>query len=79
MSDFAYTRLLKEISEGQARYEANEEAKKSGATKYWYYIIEDYCPVCGVTDVTRQRMYSERPEAWEDRHRFMEFYDWCEG
>ena len=45
---------------------------------HWYFIYEDYCPVCGRSDTTRERRYTPRPEAWELRHSFSEHYDWCQ-
>ena len=36
---------------------------------HWYFITCYHCPVCGGTTTYRERMYTPRPEAWEDRNR----------
>jgi hypothetical protein len=78
-ADAHYAQLLRSISESQARTEASQAARKAGATKYWYFIHEDYCPVCGRSDTARERAYTPKPDNWEDRHAYHESYDWCEG
>ena len=47
--------------------------------KHWYFIDEDYCPICGGSKVYRERKYTERPERYEDRHDFEEVYDYCDA
>lgn len=78
-SDAHYAQLLKDIEDGNARREASKQARENGATKYWYFIYEEYCPVCGGMDVGRERMYQPRPESWEERHQIRDTYDGCEG
>ena len=46
---------------------------------HWYFISDIYCPLCGHSVRTRTRMYSEKPEAWDDRHDFEEGYDYCDA
>jgi len=36
-----------------------------------------YCPVCGHTEVYRERMYTPKPDEQEERYIFEEVYDWC--
>jgi len=45
--------------------------------RYWYFITEDYCPLCGRTQAWRERRYTKRPKLWKNRHRFTEAYDGC--
>lgn len=45
----------------------------------WYYIEIHYCPVCGSTRTFRERQDSPRPEHWDDRHGYHEFYDYCDA
>ena len=46
---------------------------------YWIMYHEDYCPVCGRTQVYRERVYDEpKPVEWSARHIVREVYDWCE-
>jgi hypothetical protein len=46
--------------------------------KYWYFISVYSCPVCGKEEVFRERRYTPRPNAWEDRHYWNDrAYDWC--
>lgn len=73
MTDWA-----KIVRDGIARTKASLEAYDNGSRKYWYFISEDYCPVCGHVKIARERMYTPRPEAWEDRHECVEFYDYCD-
>jgi len=44
---------------------------------HWYFITYYYCPMCHDVKEHRQRMYTARPDAWEDRHQEIEQYDWC--
>jgi len=78
-ADDHYAQLLRDVAASKARREASAAAKASGETRYWYFINEDYCPPCGRTDVSRERIYGPRPDRWEDRHQFSEIYDWCLG
>lgn len=47
--------------------------------KYWYFITYLECPVCWRHSEYRERRYTPRPEAYEDRHKFIEHYDYCLG
>lgn len=78
-ADAHHAELLNSISRAKQRREASDAARVAGATKYWYFIDEDYCPVCGSTDVYRERVYTPKPEDWEDRRAMHETYDWCQG
>jgi hypothetical protein len=44
---------------------------------HWYMITTYYCPVCGNESTYRERRYDPRPEAYEDRHKFIQSFDWC--
>jgi len=46
-------------------------------TKYWYFYTEYYCPVCGRTQVYKNRMQYPKPENWDDRHEEIEAFDYC--
>lgn len=62
-----------------ARTKESATRKAAGEKRYWYFVYSDYCPVCGHNEDTRERIYGERPEKWEDRHKDVESYDGCEG
>jgi len=47
--------------------------------KYWYFLTSYWCPLCSKTTIYRERRYDARPEAWEDRHKDFEAYDYCDG
>lgn len=67
-----------EIAKLRKRTRLSEEAKTKGATKYWYYFTEDYCPVCSGTDISKERMFTPKPEDYDERHNMREVYDYCE-
>lgn len=46
--------------------------------EHWYFIYVTCCPACGRCEEVRERRYGPRPEAWEDRHEYSEFWDYCE-
>ena len=69
---------IRHFREAIERGKASEAARAAGETRHWYFIDTHYCPPCGKEDVSRQRVYGPRPEAWEDRHAFSESYDWCD-
>lgn len=56
---------------------AKECEAKCAAAKYWYYIIEDDCPVCMRTSTERERRPGPKPIMWEDRHEYTETWDGC--
>jgi hypothetical protein len=68
-----------EIAKRDERERLSNEAKANGATKFWFYFTEDYCPICGASDIAKQRMYTPRPEDYRDRHNMREVYNYCEG
>lgn len=45
--------------------------------KYWVFIEVWECPVCGDGETFRERRYTPRPEKWEDRHKYVRHYDYC--
>ena len=45
--------------------------------KHWYFIHVDYCVLCGVERVERERRYTRRPKRWQNRHKLTEFA--CSG
>ncbi len=53
--------------------------RKAGETRHWYYITEEYCPVCNTDQTERERIYGPRPANFWDRHWAVESYDGCEG
>lgn len=59
------------------RKAASDFNRAAGYKTYWYYVVDDYCPVCGRSDTYRERIYGERPKDWEQRHEFNEVYDGC--
>ena len=54
------------------------ENKRKLIPLHWYFISDTYCPLCGHNERIRTRMYTEKPEAYDDRHDFEEGYDYCE-
>lgn len=50
---------------------------KNHPNTYWYFVTLKYCPVCGSERIYRERVYTPKPEAWEDRHKVEDLYDWC--
>ena len=47
--------------------------------KHWYYITEYYCPLCGKSNISRERRYGRRPKKYWNRHSLTEQYDWCDS
>jgi hypothetical protein len=43
--------------------------------KYWYKIIIEECPPCGRSEVHRERMYTDKPEDYNDRYEYHQY--WC--
>ncbi len=41
---------------------------KTPKTKYWVKKTIHVCVLCGHEDIDRERMYSEKPDRWEDRN-----------
>ena len=41
---------------------------KKTKSKYWYYITEYECVLCGHIDKYQERCYTEKPEEYTDRH-----------
>jgi hypothetical protein len=77
-SDAHYADLLRTIELYREQDRASKENRAKGVTTYWYYIVSDYCPVCGREDITRTRLYGEKPKTWDERHKYNERYDWCD-
>lgn len=46
---------------------------------HWYFISTWECPICGRSKTYRERQYTPRPEAWEDRHEYREVWDYCDA
>lgn len=46
--------------------------------KYWFHILEHYCPLCGKSKKYRQGMHGVRPKLWAQRHTTHEVYDHCD-
>lgn len=78
-SDAYYKSLLNGLTLSKKLHDESETARKAGATKYWYFTWEEYCPVCGRSVITRERMYTPRPDEWNAKHSESERYDYCEG
>ena len=47
--------------------------------KYWYLFTIIECPVCGATDIFKERQYTPKPANPQDRYNYEQGYDWCEG
>ena len=45
---------------------------KNPKTKYWIKKTIHVCVICGCEDVDQERMYSEKPDRWEERNIFRE-------
>jgi len=43
---------------------------KKDTRKYWYFIIEEECVLCGRSERWVERRYTHRPKKWKDRHRY---------
>jgi hypothetical protein len=74
----SYEEIMKKVHEDINLCHESEALRKAGETKYWYKIIHDYCPVCGSESTGRWRLYTPRPDSWQDRHEYNETYDYCE-
>jgi hypothetical protein len=46
---------------------------------HWYFVSYVYCPACMRERVDRTRHYELRPKAWDDRHEYIEAYDYCQA
>ena len=46
---------------------------------HWYFITDDYCPICGGCRTYRERRYDDRPEEYWKRHEHNEVYDYCDA
>lgn len=46
---------------------------------HWYFISTIYCPLCGRTETYRERRHTPRPDDYNDRHEFLERYDYCDA
>ena len=42
---------------------------------YWYRVTVWVCPICGRVDRSRGRVYTEKPEDYDDRFQVIE--GWC--
>ena len=40
--------------------------------KYWYFITEWECPLCGRVETFRQRHYTRKPKAYCKRHEWFQ-------
>jgi hypothetical protein len=78
-ADSYYLSLINDMERDKRRTEQSKAAYEAGSRKFWIYKEDHYCPVCGNSDVYRQRMYTPKPEKWEERFTIIEYYDWCEG
>lgn len=47
--------------------------------KHWYFITEYYCPLCGRSNVYKERRYDERPADWNARHNIIDAWDYCDA
>lgn len=45
--------------------------------KYWYKTYMYECPVCGMQDIIKQRVYTEKPVEFEYRFQLIQRYDYC--
>lgn len=41
--------------------------------KFWYFIYEDACVLCGSGSVYKERRELPKPKKWEERHEYTEF------
>ena len=78
MTAVRYDEAVRHFEESLKRSKASDAARSEGETRHWYFTDEHYCPVCSRSVVSRHRVYGPRPEAWEDRHYFVESYDYCD-
>ena len=44
---------------------------------HWYFVTSFYCPICAHTEIYRERRKGKRPKLYEDRHKIVESYDYC--
>jgi len=48
------------------------------AEKYWYRFYTQACPVCGRENVyPKERLFTPKPESWNERHLYADIYDHC--
>ncbi len=45
--------------------------------KRWWFFIHYRCPVCGKEIITKELRADRKPLTWEERHEFVEMYDYC--
>lgn len=69
--------ISQRLEESLIRESSSALAYEAGHRKYWYFITDFYCPVCGHSETYKDRMYHERPADWDDRHEIIESYDYC--
>lgn len=82
----AYARFDKAEKEGRSHGDhfhlTVENAKKCeekfAKQKHWYYITEYDCPQCMRTRVYKERRDGPKPIQWEERHNYVEAWDYCE-
>lgn len=43
---------------------------RKGKNKYWYYITEYECVLCGRYTIYKERRYTPKPKNYKDRHEF---------
>ena len=46
--------------------------KRKPHKPHWYFCSEEYCVLCGRTQIFRERRYGRRPQKWWDRHELIE-------
>jgi hypothetical protein len=61
---------------GEPKWEFKPRKK---VPKHWYYITDDYCPICGRVETYKERRYDERPKEFWERHEHNEVYDYCDA
>lgn len=45
--------------------------------KYWYYITEEECVLCGRYRIYRERRYTKKPKKYWNRHKYVQYA--CDG
>lgn len=46
---------------------------------HWYRVTVFYCPACGGETKYKERMYSPRPDKWEERNEWIDAWDYCDA
>lgn len=55
----------------------NHKRASKPIEKHWYHLHCSVCVSCGREDITRERMYGEKPKDWYEWHTLDEYLCEC--